>query len=346
MEELLPKDNEKIPLLDGDELKRSEPHGFAPELMVRCEQCLRANPPTRPDCLYCSSPLPLNETTAELQRPTLRRLEDWESGYNNILVTKTVESASEATLVEAASLLKTSIDALTRIISAPKPLPLARTATRDEADLVRKRLVPLGLRTEVVSDEELTANVSVEARVRSIQIEGDGLRAFELMGSNDLQARWDQLSLLVTGRLITKRVEIQERRGTTENEIMNASELFNDEEVLDLYLKNNQVWRMLAHNFDFSFLRERKSLIAGENFGALLELLRKRATRAEFDDSYNLLRSTLDIVWPCVQKLQSRGWRRDRPGKYSIEAATQTNNEPQFTRYSRLRYYLRKNQLD
>ena len=36
----------------------------------------------------------------------------------------------------------------------------------------------------------------------------------------------------------------------------------------------------------------------------------------------------------------SRGLRRERPGKYNIEAVTQTSNENQYTRYSRLRRLL------
>jgi hypothetical protein len=37
----------------------------------------------------------------------------------------------------------------------------------------------------------------------------------------------------------------------------------------------------------------------------------------------------------------SRGWQRERPGKYTTEAVTTSDNEKQFTLYSRLQNYLR-----
>lgn len=346
MEELLPKDHEKLPLPDDPPLPSSERPGFTPDQMVRCEECLRANPPIRSNCLYCAAPLPFNEATANLQRPTLRRLEKWESGYNNILVAKTTEGPSSATLAEVAGLLNMNDDTVNRILSVSSPMPLARTATPDEAALVKRRLQPLGIQTRIISDQELTSNVCTEARVRAFDIDESGIRAFQVLAGDELQLNWDQLVLFVTGRLINRRIEIQERKGGAENEILDASEFVTDEAVLDIYTDHQQVLRIMAHSFDFSCLQDRKSLIAGENLSTLLDLLCKRAPEAGLDHSYNVLRPALESVWPIEQSVQSRGWRREWPGKYSIGATTETNNEPQFTRYSRLRYYFRINRLD
>jgi len=65
LEEWLPKDNENIPFFGDERLMPSEPQGFAPDQMVRCEECLRANLPTRPSRLYCAAPLPVSK-----KRPT------------------------------------------------------------------------------------------------------------------------------------------------------------------------------------------------------------------------------------------------------------------------------------
>ena len=55
---------------------------FAPEQMVACEECLRANPPTRMACLYCGRKLPQTPQGTALQRPALKKLEEWEHGFN------------------------------------------------------------------------------------------------------------------------------------------------------------------------------------------------------------------------------------------------------------------------
>src|SRR5215467_1381946 len=81
---LLPKDNENIPFLGP--IEPSEPQGFSAEQMIRCEECLRANPPTRVSCLYCVAPLPLTEASKRLRKPLFRTPEKHQSGYNNILM--------------------------------------------------------------------------------------------------------------------------------------------------------------------------------------------------------------------------------------------------------------------
>ncbi len=147
---------------------------------------------------------------------------------------------------------------------------------------------------------------------------------------------------MVTGRLSRKRVELQERKGGRgENEIQDASQFFADEAVVDIYCKDPDAkFRILANGFDFSGLSG-KRLVVAENFSMLLCLIRDKASRAEYDDAYNSCRRALEIVWPCGQQTESGGWRRDRPGKYTIRAVTESSNEDQFTRYSRLRYFLK-----
>ena len=99
-------------------------------------------------------------------------------------------------------------------------------------------------------------------------------------------------------------------------------------------------YRFSANSFDFSCLGQTKSLLAAENLATLLNRLCESAPGAERDDSYNLVRKALEVVWPSQQQNESSGWRRERPGKYIVGSATETSNETQFVRYSRLRYYL------
>jgi hypothetical protein len=112
--------------------------------------------------------------------------------------------------------------------------------------------------------------------------------------------------------------------------------------VVDIYTgAQDGGWRIAARSFDFSCLGEQKKLLATENFVCLLQALRARVPEVAFDDSYLKLRKLLTAVWPMVQQTQGGGWRRARPGKYNVAEVTTVNNENQFTRYSRLRHYLK-----
>jgi hypothetical protein len=77
----------------------SDSRRFAPEEMVACESCSRANPPTRMRCLYCGVKLPETQGAATMMRPALRPLEVWEQGFNVVLtqaVTGGALASSEA----------------------------------------------------------------------------------------------------------------------------------------------------------------------------------------------------------------------------------------------------------
>src|SRR5215207_2716420 len=122
--------------------------------MIRCEECLRANPPTRVSCLYCVAPLPLTESSVRLRKPVLRPPEKHQLGYNNILQLQD-QVVSENVITEAATLLKLTPEIFQQILSQGIPLPVARTASREEAELVYLRLKDLGLQSMTVSDDDL-----------------------------------------------------------------------------------------------------------------------------------------------------------------------------------------------
>ena len=337
----MPKDNETVPLVSDEPIARLEPQSFSPDQMVRCEECLRANPPTRVNCLYCAAALPINETTVRLQKPALRPLESWEQGYNNILWPPPA-NPGEPGLTEAATLLRLTSTDLVRLVEFRLPLPVARAATLDEALLVQRRLRPLGIDTRIVSDAALGLEDSGTTKVRAIEIDDTGIRAFQTPETPALDIQWSDVDLLVAGRLISRRVEVKEHKGArADNSIVDSSEFFADEPVFELHSGSLSIsLRFSANSFDFSCLGKMKSLLAAENLATLLKRLCENAPHAELDDSYNRVRKVLDVVWPAQQQHESSGWRRERPGKYIVGNATETNNEKQFMRYSRLRHYL------
>jgi hypothetical protein len=341
------KDNENVPLsilssVGSD--STSGPQPFARDEMVACEQCLRANPPTRVNCIYCGTVLPLNEATVNLQKPTLRRLEKWELGYNNLLVPAADSSfdLTESDLSEAAQVLKLSSSDLDRILSSASPMPLARAATLEEASLVQRRLRELRIETRIIADVDLGVSETGSIRVRSIELDEHGFRIFQMADSPPIQIAWTKLILIVVGRLISNRVELKEQQtGRAENRILDSSEFFSDEAVLEFYVEDQPgAFRIASNSFDFSCLGSRKRLVSGENMTTLIEMLRERSPRAVVDDSYNSLRKVLEPVWPTEQQNESSGWRRERPGKYSVGSVNEKNNETQFMRYSLLRRFL------
>jgi hypothetical protein len=349
LEELLPKDNENVPLhiLTTDGPADATPEPFAPEQMVRCDECLRANPPTRVNCLYCAAVLPINEATVNLQKPALRPLEKWEQGYNTILLPSPANFPDELaneTLCEAADLLRLPPADLALILSLRVSLPLARAPTIDEASLVERRLSKLGFNTRIMSDAEPGAGTAAPIKVRALEIDDAQIFAFQTPEAPAIRIAWTDFVLFVVGRLTVKQVELKEQKGArVENRILDASEFITDETALDLYTREQTTpYRITANSFDFSCLGKNKGLLASDNISRLINDFREHAPCAEFDDSFNSVRKALEGVWPSEQQSESSGWRRERPGKYSIGSVTELSNEMQFLRYSRLRYFLNR----
>jgi hypothetical protein len=340
----LPFQDEDTPSLIDSAPLRSEPQGYAPDQMVRCDACLRANPPTRTSCLYCAAQLPATETSAVLQRPTLRRLEKWERGFNVILMPGSASAMTGETLQEVAQLLRLNPEDVRLVIEAREPLPVARASTPDEGALIERKLGEMSVKALVIADDNLVLEESAMKRARALELTESALVAYPAGGGEAGHVSWNEIVLLVAGRFFVREIEVEERKGRkAENKIVDARELSADEAVLDIYTaQGDDVWRIRSGNFDFSCLGARKNLVAAQNFSALVGILRAQATEARYDDSYNRVRHALKVAWPLEQQTESRGWHRKRPGQVSTESVTRSDNELQFSRYSGLRRYLQK----
>jgi hypothetical protein len=315
---------------------------FAADEMVACAECARANPPTRMNCLYCGARLPVLDGDAEHLRPTLRRLEEWENGYNVVVEPRAGQGLSADAAARCAAFLKLEPEQFAAMLTAALRLPLARAASVEEAELIVGRLKTLGLATFVVGDEELKPDESPR-RASALELTEETLAARFGAGGERVEWHWSELVLFISGRLISRRVEVEERQGRlgSHSEMVEARELAADEAVLDLYVSTTGAGlRILAGRFDYSCLGAGKGLLARDNFASLVGLLRARAPQALFDDAYPRVRHLLSIAWPPTEKTESGGLRRDRPGRFNTEAVTIVSNEAQFTRYSRLRRYL------
>lgn len=285
----------------------------------------------------------MTEASARLRKPVLRPPEKHQLAYNNILLPAD-QAAPEEVINEAAALLKLSTENVQQLMSESVAMPVARTASLQEAELVIERLRDLGLSCLTVSDEDLGLSFSDNAvkRVRSMTFDNDHLTIYQAGAAEVTETSWADIVLIVPGRLFETRLEIKERKTRkTENEILDTSEFFKDEAVIDFYVaEHSSTWRVSAGGFDFSCLAGEKALVANENIGRLQRLIASKAVNAQFDESYARVRNLLELAWGTQAETQSSGWRRERPGKLSVGVATTRSNDGQFTRYSRLRYYL------
>jgi hypothetical protein len=334
----LSKDNENVPMLKEEPSPDSPARAFTRDQMVHCESCLRANPPNRVNCLYCGSRLTVRPAAIALERPALRPLEKWEQGYNNILLPPPANLA-ESCLAELADFLRLEKEDLQRIVASQMPLPLARSSSKYESELIQQRLRAAQLPSLIVADAALGLEQSL--KLRSLEFRGDGLDAYQSPQAQPRKILWDDFVLLTSGRITRKRVELTEERKRSENRVLEAGQFFADEIVVDIFAKHEATaFRIASGSFDFSCLADKKRLVAEENMRILVEVIRAHARGIVYDQTYNSLRKALDPVWRPDQQNESTGWRRGWPGKYSIGSARETSNESQFSRYSRLRYYL------
>jgi hypothetical protein len=273
-----------------------------------------------------------------LQKPALRPLEKWEHGYNNILLPSPA-NLSESCLAEMADFLRLEKEDLQRIVASEIPLPLARSRSQEEAELIQQRLKTAQITCLMVADTSL--GLDPPLKLRALAFRDDGLDAYQSPQAPPLKILWDDLVLIVSGRITRKRVELTEERKRGENRVLEADQFFADESAVELFAKHQTTpYRIASGSFDFSCLAERKRLVAAENMSILIDVLRENVPAIVYDQTYNSVRKALEPVWRSEQQNESTGWQRGRPGKYSIGSVMETSNESQFSRYSRLRYYL------
>jgi hypothetical protein len=315
------------------------PRRFAADELVACEKCSRPNAPTRMNCLYCGTPLPVTEQSESLRRPALKKLEEWEHGFSVVIHPRGGEELLPEEIAEAASLLKLDPERLGEIIASRRALPLVRANTEEGAAVFVKRLGALGIKAEVFADEILEKQPE---RVRALALNEDALVCWTSPEEEPRRLGWTEVVLLVVGRVVTRRVEIEQRQTklSSRSRVVDTRELTADEAVLDIYTQACEGFRVMADGFDYSCLGAGKRLLARDNFSALVAALRERAPSAVFDDEYARKRALLNAAWPPSEHTGSSGLRRERTGRLNTESVTTTSNETQFTRYARLRLQL------
>ncbi|HEV8590122.1 MAG TPA: hypothetical protein VGQ72_14700, partial [Pyrinomonadaceae bacterium] len=297
----------------------------------------RTNPPTRANCLYCGAAFEVTEQNAFQSVPAPQPEKSSENTLH--IVALPAPAQPDDPLSEIAESLNIPPRELSSLISGSIGAPVFAANSEPQAQIVSEKLRERGLTTIIISDEQLAVQVAPK-EIGALEAQGDCVVGNARRGGERIIAQWTDIVLIVVGRLYFATSEI-DQKGSRSKRIIDEREMLTDETVLDLYLRDDAIgWRIRAGSFDFSCLGADKQLTAFANFNALTELLRERATNAVYDDSYLRLRGALNNVWPAEQRPGAKVKRRTAFGGFDL-SATITDNELQFTRYSRLLAYLR-----
>ena len=305
---------------------------FAAREMVACEVCARANPPNRSQCLYCGNGLPgvvadsisVGQTEAAAPRGTL------------CLSANQLQNVGREILAALARLVSAKIEDLAGAVAAGGALPLAASTDSAQDEKLKAQIRELGLEPFKVPPEDAGAGFR---KIRGLDLSSDVVRPVP-PASEDFAHDWRDIVLIVIGRIVTTKIEIDEKRRRGKSKPLDACQFSSDQLLMDLYFKAGDPWRIYEDNFDYSCLGERKSVTAFENFGRLLDLLNERAPLVDIDKSYAKKRVLLASVWPLdEQSRKTVSFVRDRKHQQS----TTISNESQFNKYSRAAYLLKMN---
>lgn len=311
----------------------TERRAFESAEMIACPACSRTNAPTREKCLYCGDALPLTGKNVREVTATAPVQAEPESIHVVVFTPRQI-ARDEAAIAEAARLLHLSKSEVTALRKAKTAAPL-RVVTLSDAHSICECLRRLGFPAVSVTDARLHPEIA-SRDIRALKLDDDSLTGICRHRGERVSVMWEDVTLIVAGRLHTTTVEVEQKRNRKQNRVLNERELSSDEAVLDIYTHDDPAgWRIKSGSFDFSCLGEDKALTTFENFAALVALLERSAAYAHFDDSYGGLRSALKQVWPIEQREGATELRRSARGRIEAKISSR-DNEDQFTRYSRL----------
>jgi len=312
---------------------------FAPDEMVTCDACLRANAPTRDECMYCGASLHQAATPAEVETITAEEIA--EKNHYVVVCAPDGQSIHDSAVAQLAERFHLKPEELHVALSTGAPLPLASTASEDDATRIISELTGIEMESANVSAVTLNKDV-VPINIRALEFDDDNVTAISKFGRQRLAARLSDVQLVVTGRLLMHRVEVDERRSRSAVKPLDRRELSQDQSVVDLHLNSSEApWRVIVNDFDFSCLGERKGLTAFDNARALIELLKYR-TPAEVNDSYARIKPVLTAIWPLQNTASQSRSRRPRASRNEFSTVTASDNETQFNNYSRLVWCLKR----
>ena len=304
--------------------------------VTNCPRCQRRTPAARGDCIYCGEQLPFASIQAA---PPQRNIDPGEHAFNTVL--EPFPSRTNESVVSAlASALQLELSDAQAMINAGKPVPLARSQTRAEAEMITALVRTCGLRAVVIADEEMNLDREL-IRARRIAVSYDAIQVVHSGGEMALNK--NEIRLLVLGELRNVRVDYTEGlsgRGGQAGNVLDSSEFRSEETLLDAYTTSlDTSFRIKSDAFDYSGLVSPMSFRSDVNFRAALAALRAALPDAKVDADFPGMKSLLGRAWPERSRNESRGIRRSGLAFRAVaQASVVRDNRDQFDRYSRLAF--------
>lgn len=304
--------------------------------MTNCPRCARPTPAARGQCIYCGEPLPFSRIQAA---PPQRNIDIGEHAFNTVLE-PTRAPFNESVVVAFASALQIEPSEAKAMIDSSKPVPLARSQTRPEAEMIAALARTCGLRAAVISDEELKLD-DEPLRARRITIADEDFHVYHSGGV--MMVKKAEVRLLVLGALRNTRVDYTEGISATRGQsgsVLDSAEYRSEETLLDVYTSRlDTSFRIKSDAFDYSGLVSPLSFRADVNFRTAVATLRSALPQAVVDDDFPGMRSLLDRAWPARTRNESRGFKRTGLAFRAVaQARVISDNRDQFERYSRLMF--------
>ena len=250
------------------------------------------------------------------------------------------DSANESAAAALAAALQLDLDEAAGFISAGKPIPLARSQTRAEAEMISELVRRCGFKAAVIADEVLKPEQEL-LRARRLSLTEDKIEISHSAGGISLAK--NDISVLVLGALKDTRMDYTEgisvRRA---GEVLDTSEFRSEEAVLDVYGTSlKESFRIKSDAFDYSGLVTPLSFRSQENFEAAASRLRTALPQAVYDDEYISIQHLLGRAWPQRTRTETRGFKRTGLAFRSVaQASVLSDNRDQFERYSRLMFLI------
>jgi hypothetical protein len=274
--------------------------------------------------------------TSIASAPPQRNIDTGELAFNAVL--QPGRLVANASAVESfAFALELELTEAQALIAAAKPVPIARSQTRQEAEMICALVRSYGFNAVVVADEEMQLQDEL-VRARRIAIGETEIQVTHSAGSLVL-ARSD-LRLLVLGELTNKRIDYIEGISGRRSGVLDSSEYRSEEAVLDVYAASLRAsFRIKSDAFDYSGLVSPLSFRADLNFKATINTLSEALPRVTLDDGFRKTRNLLGRAWPERTRNETRGFKRTGLAFRSVsQASAISDNRDQFERYSRLMF--------
>ena len=246
----------------------------------------------------------------------------------------------ESAVAALASALRLELAEAQAFVAAGKPIPLARSQNRAEAEMIAELVRTCGFRAVVIADEELSPQREL-VRARRLAMKDDEIQVHYSGGAFGLAKT--EAKLMVVGEVSNTRVDYTEgisgRRGQS-GSVLDTSEYRSGETLLDVYAASlDKSFRIKSDAFDYSGLVSPLSFRSDVNFQAAAVTLRAALEHANFDDDFKTIRNLLARAWPERTRNETRGLKRTGLAFRAVaQASILSDNRDQFERYSRLMF--------